>query len=127
MLSLSTIFFLISGSILAVVHALALEASLYWQYPWFDIPMHVLGGVVFVSGFATLRDIGVLKNPRLFKLGSVLFIALLVALAWEVLGVVMEQRFKPDFLSDTIIDLLMGLCGAFLGFIAIRAFSKLEV
>ena len=84
MLKLPTIFFLIAGSILAVIHVISLELFLYWKYLWLDIPMHALGGAVVALGLFTLHDLWPRYPKRLLYPIPVLLLVLLVAMGWEV-------------------------------------------
>ena len=117
MLQLTTVFLLISGSILAVVHILALELFLYWRYWWFDIPMHVLGGVVVALGIFTLYDF-LPKLPRQYlSLIPIISSVLIIALVWEVYQLLIGIPIEADYEVDTIIDLIMGTLGGVIGYL----------
>jgi len=127
MFRITTILFLVTGSLLAVFHAVALQTSLYWQYEWFDIPMHALGGMVLVFALATLRDIRLIKHPRFFTFGPVMSTVFITAVIWEVFGVVLVVGgFKEDFIVDTALDMVMGLLGAAVAFFVARSLTTLE-
>ncbi len=116
MLQLPTIIFLITFSMLAAIHYIALELFLYWRYWWFDIPMHCIGGAVVALGIFTLYDLKVFTQKRLRTLVPVLCGVLLVALLWEVYEVLIGIPIEDDYVLDTSIDVLMGLCGGVLGY-----------
>lgn len=114
MLQLTTIFFLISFSLLAVIHVIAIELYLYWHFFWFDIFMHLFGGAVVALGLHTLADLRIIKRVYL-KTGTVLFLVFLIALLWELFEFSAGVPIESDFILDTTSDLLIGLCGAYIG------------
>jgi hypothetical protein len=115
MLTPSTIIFLISFSLMAVIHMIALELYLYWHFHWFDVFMHFFGGAVVALGFFTLGDLT--RAPRRFiTLLSVLFGVFGVALLWEVFELYAGIPIEADFVLDTVSDLLVGLCGGLVGY-----------
>lgn len=115
MLQIPTILFLISFTILAALHNLAIWLYLYWRLEWFDIAMHVLGGIVVALGVYTLRDLRVLPTPWLSTAG-VMVIVLCVALAWEVFEVYAGVTIDVDYYPDTALDVVMGLTGGLIGY-----------
>lgn len=93
------------SSLLAVLQWWAVTDFLYWQYHWFDIPMHFLGGLaigVFLVGFLYR------KRPFLFLL---LFV--LATVGWEVFeyyfGIPRESNYASDTMHDLIMDAVGGL------------------
>jgi hypothetical protein len=123
----TTILALILGIQLAIVHAVAVKFSLYWEIDWLDNLMHLFGGVVLVLLLYTLVDIKILKPiwVRRWRRTSVLVLTIL--LGWEVLGVVMLMRFKAHFITDTTFDLLFGILGCIIGWWIGRQLKKLEL
>ncbi len=114
--SINTILFY--STILAGLHALATYHNLYFYIWWFDIPMHILGGVLvgvavlyayhFVFVKASLD-----KNKRttwLILLASVFF----VGVGWEYFefakGITFNMigSYRTDVLKDIIMDMLGG-------------------
>lgn len=94
---------LILAALLATLQHWALREYLYWQYPWFDTPMHFLGGLTagtFIVGL--LRK----KRAQLFLLGMVL-----VAVGWEVFEFSIGIPREANFVFDTSLDLLMDTVG----------------
>lgn len=116
MLQLTTIIFLIAFSLLAVVHNLALHFALYWYFWWFDIPMHLFGGVVLSLGFFTLRDLHLFQNRYLTFLKT-LSLVLCIALIWELFEHVIGVPIEADFVLDTLTDIALGLLGGAFGYI----------
>ena len=116
MLQLTTIVFLIALSLLAGVHIIAIELFLYWNIWWLDIPMHAYGGMIVALGFFALRDLRLFPNT-LLKFFPVLFLVLLVALAWEAYEFLIDMPEIGNYYVDTGIDLCMGLLGGAIGFV----------
>ncbi len=125
MLKLPTIFFFISFTLLAVVHIIALKLFLYWKYTWFDIPMHILGGIVVALGLYTLNDIRLLVPDRYLRLFPVVLLVLTVGLLWEVFELAIGIPIEEDYAVDTATDLAMGVTGAVFGYIVGRALRRL--
>lgn len=90
--------------LLALLNAWALSEYLYWRYIWFDVPMHVLGGLA-LAAFA----VGFLKDfkPRLF-----LLIITVLIIGWELFELSFGLPREDNYLFDTALDLLMGALGA---------------
>jgi hypothetical protein len=114
-LQLTTIIFLISFSMLAGIHALALQFSLYWHFFWFDIPMHFFGGAIVALGFFTLRDLKLFSNKHL-TIAKVLLLVLCVAFVWEGFEIFAGVPIESNFVLDTSLDIVFGLLGGFVGF-----------
>ena len=127
MLKLPTIFFLISGSILAVVHYISLELFLYWHYRWLDIPMHALGGAVVALFIFTVKDLRPKYPARLLYPIPVLLLLFLVAMAWEVYEIGIGIPIEDDYEIDTITDLIMGMLGGIIGYIVGYSVSSLDL
>lgn len=96
------------AAILALVHLTALERFWYWYFPWFDVPVHFLGGALMATAV-----IGVLHSyrPRVFL--SVIFLG---ALGWEGFELLINAEREANFVLDTSIDLLMDALGAFVAY-----------
>lgn len=117
MLQLTTVLFLISFSLLAVIHYLAMKLYLYWQFLWFDLPMHFFGGAIVALGVFAMRDLRIVPRSWL-SAWFVILVVVLVAVAWEVFefyaGVVGVT--KDMYVQDTAIDLVLGIVGGYVGY-----------
>ncbi len=118
--------FLASAAVLiAVVHRLAFQFYLYWEYAWFDIPMHFLGGVVISLLFLVL----LLASPSFNRWRSISFgllFVFVIGILWELFEIVAGiSPFEPGFVTDTIIDLCMDLAGGVVGFVVGKRVSEL--
>ncbi len=114
---LISLFFTSAFLLLAFVHYLANTFSLYWKYPWLDMPMHLLGGVTiglavalpYVSRLRILQRF----SPLLITLCGVL----ILGVGWEVYELSMgTSSYKHGFWADTALDLLLDFIGALLGY-----------
>lgn len=105
---------LASSILLAVFHFWALADFLYWRYRWFDIPMHVLGGVA-IGAFAVIL-------LRSYRPISYFFFVLSAAVAWEVFEHYASIATVPgeSYVLDTMHDLLNDALGAVLVYIVAR-------
>ena len=113
---LPVILLLLTVVVFGTVHFLALEMYLYWQYLWFDIPMHFLGGTVVALTLFALRALGVPLPPMMLQFWYVLFFVLIAGIAWELLDLLGDIMVEKNYLPDTILDLLMDLIGGTVGY-----------
>jgi hypothetical protein len=115
MLQITTIVFLISFSLLAVLHSIATKLYLYWHIWWLDMPMHAFGGAIVALGLFTLRDLRIIPNGFLRFL-PVMGTLLLIALSWEAFELIVGTPVIGNYFTDTLSDLACGLCGGAAGF-----------
>ena len=95
---------LILSFVIAVLQHYAIDNFLYWRYPWFDVPMHLLGGAVIATVLvAFIHDF----QPRLFLLGAVL-----VFIGWEIFEYTFGLPREANYVFDTALDLLNDTVGA---------------
>lgn len=93
--------------------------DMYERYPWFDMPMHVLGGAVIA--ISANRFINLAKKHRLMgnvshwvRFLCIVSLVALVAVLWEFWEYGMDYFFhlsNQPSLSDTMADLALGLLG----------------
>ena len=106
---------------IALLHILAIEFSLYWLLPWFDVFIHFLAGlwVSLMSLWIYFRS-GCIKNP-IQNRGRAIIVAMVsiavISVLWEVYEIIIGIPFEADYAQDTIIDLVMGTLGALAGLI----------
>lgn len=113
-------FFLFIG--LAIAHAFAMQWYLYWLYPWFDIPIHFLGGVVVGLG-VQLPAFSALSPLPVRGLGTALLCVIAVGLLWEFFEWMYVIEDFTGYTMDTTIDLIMDITGGATGFFIARALS----
>lgn len=120
MLKLTTIFFVITLFVLAVLHTIALKLYLYWHFSWFDMPMHFFGGITVALGVFTFADLVRTFPVRLLHLIPVVSFVIIVALAWEVFELYIGFNVEAGYGMDTITDLTLGIIGAGFGWYLAR-------
>src|SRR3989344_4068728 len=110
-------FFIFPVLVLTFHVIIMLFTNAYRFFPWFDIPMHVLGGISVGCTFVfILRYIEKETPVRLGNLKFVFIISLvaLTAVLWEFfefsLGFFTGISFQGN-LEDTLADLFLGLAG----------------
>lgn len=118
---------LLASVVFATTHYLALTFSLYYLFPWFDIPMHLLGGAIVALMYANTAWCGFTLPPRFTKLVPTLAFVLIIGLLWEIFEIwigipLIEKGFERDIWFDLFNDLVGGAVG---WFIATRI-TKLE-
>lgn len=85
---------------LAAVHILSVLNSLYWLFPWVDIPLHFLGG--FWSA-VVLAWLNLKFNLRFFEGRKFLWNFVLILSFVALIGVLWEFfEFSWDFLSNSM-------------------------
>lgn len=87
---------------------------LYYELPWLDIPMHVLGGF----GVASLAVALLLLRKKRITIMPVLVSFFVIAVAWEVYEYSLDvQAFRPWIgWTDTTSDIINGLIGALVAY-----------
>jgi hypothetical protein len=116
---------LLFGMTFAALHALAEYFSLYWHYWWLDMPMHVFGGIVVVFSLSALLRLSLFPS----RLATPLVIGVAIAgvlIVWELFGIYRYGGFKPDFFSDTTLDIVFGILGVLIGGYIVHALQVLE-
>ena len=102
----------------------------YQKLPWFDIPMHLLGGsVVALSGMQLLDEFRKDEKYQGSRFVSFLFVVsfvALIAVAWEWYEWLLSFIFSssPQNINDTLKDLFFGIMGGMVG--AIRIFAEVK-
>lgn len=126
MLKVTTVFFVLSLFVLAVLHQLALRFFLYWRWEWIDLAMHFFGGAVVALGIFTARDFIRRIPERMEYVVPVMSGVIIVVLAWEILefqlGIVEPAA---NFQLDTLLDIALGTIGGFVGFLLGHSLRKL--
>lgn len=97
-------FTLILSAALAMLAHLAVANYLYWRYPWFDLPMHYLGGMMLGT---LLVSILMHFRPRFYMIGVAG-----VAVGWEIFEYTLGFPRESNYVFDTSLDLLMDTLGA---------------
>jgi hypothetical protein len=107
--------------LLAALHHVAIFFYLYWTVWWFDMLMHLLGGIwvgAIILWF--FYESGFVKNFTYKKYQAFLLAfvgTLLVGIFWEVFEIVGGIIKLPTDTMDSLSDLVMDLVGAVVAFL----------
>jgi hypothetical protein len=110
MASIFNILTLIIALVTAALYWIGLENYFFWYYPWYDIPIHILGGLTAgLWGCA-------LAARRGFKPWQALVFCLLIAVAvgcvWEIFEYVTGISRELGYWFDTTKDMVDDILGA---------------
>ena len=114
-------FFIFPIFVLAAHFFLLLFSNIYSVFPWFDIPMHFIGGMaVSITYFLTLGYLQKRNYLRMSGIIKIIFVFALVSLTavfWEFFEFLAEYftglNLQGD-LNDTMLDLFLGVLGGLL-------------
>jgi uncharacterized membrane protein len=126
LISLLVIFSLVA--LLGALQQLAFAYYLYWRFPWYDILMHFLGGVVVGAVYLWVVRYELPASLKKYETFAYVFLfALVIGILWEIfeyfVGIDREfSRATRQF--DTALDLVMDVSGATLSYIAFSRFRK---
>jgi hypothetical protein len=104
--------------ILSLLDKVAFQHYLYWRFPWFDVVMHLVGGIAIglVSAYAYWEwqkenniNAEDSKYFYVFNLGFILFLGA----GWEVFEIMADRIVKFDPVN-ILQDLLIGTIGSLL-------------
>lgn len=110
-------------AILVALHLVGSSFSWYWVYPWFDVLVHILGGLwvglVFLWLASYLNQINSLKDYRAKSLLIALVAALLVGVVWELIENYAQIAFvnANSYSLNTALDLLNDSIGGILAYL----------
>ena len=121
---LSLLIVLSAASLLAFFEYLALEYFLFWRFFWYDIMMHILGGIVIGTTYAwgARYVIPTAWRRTFLKLGAALLFTIAIGVLWEVFEYMLDiagSRFLP-YPADTMKDMANDIIGGILGYFLIK-------
>jgi hypothetical protein len=119
-------------AILIILYLVILREKLFFFYPWSDMPMHFLGGLVVGSVtyflmllIASARD---KKFSRTQYVGGILVSVFTVGILWEIyefiFGLTFTISYWPDTLSDIVMDILGGSFVAYCAYLHNQMLEK---
>jgi len=132
--------------VILAIHVVATVNYWYWIIPWFDIPMHFLGGFWLAAAFITLNSKLRIKNSEfavklpnyLITILITLSFAAFIGVLWEFAEFLFDifissggyakivQQDAADTLGDLFFDLLGGLTVAIIFLIGRRKANFVE-
>lgn len=102
--------------VIGTLHLSALAFSLYWQYPWFDVLLHFLGGLwVFLVLVWIMERFHIGYTTLLIFFG-----VLMVGGLWELFELWAGIPREANFVLDTSIDILMDALGGLSGMLIFK-------
>jgi hypothetical protein len=113
---------------LRLIHLKAMHEKLYFFYPYFDVPVHFLGGIaaallfLFIYLIITKARSGE-WNEREVAL-TIIFGTLAIGIGWEIFEYLAGLTTELNYARDTLLDLTMDLMGS-LG-VAIAAIVQVD-
>jgi hypothetical protein len=111
---------------LLALNVLASRLYLYWTYTWFDKFMHGFGGIL-AGGVGMIflekakpsnQTKNIAGNNKYDYLIAALTAGIIIGIGWEIFEFVFGiSHYGPEFVSDTVTDVLMDIAGALLSYI----------
>ena len=106
--------------------------GLYFQYPWYDIPMHILGGIVLgLFIYQISNGVRVRKMLKPLSLSQMIIVVLLIGVSWEIFEIVFNLLNKPfgsaKYIVDTVKDLLDDIIGGIIGIYIAKAVNLAQM
>lgn len=108
-------FSILSGLALSIAQYVAIAQSLYFIYWWFDIPMHIFGGLTLALAVTTFIELaGSFFQSTFFKKGwNVVIIVFLMGIVWEIFEVLLDVSYIH--LGFDAVDTLADICNDVIG------------
>lgn len=116
---------------IGLLHIVAILFFIYFEYWWFDIPMHLLGGM-FASLFSVLIAFALGRMRENVSLWRVYMVAvlgtLLIGGLWEVYEYLTDRTFNGlgNYPLDTAKDFLVDVLGAGIGCRLLKRFLSVS-
>ncbi len=105
---------------IAILHALGFQYSLYFHLWWYDIPMHMLGGLAIAVLSAYIFFLrspkeGEISMNRIYT--TILLSVFVVGILWEIFELVMHWALTLYWFgwTDTTKDLFDDMVGGYVG------------
>lgn len=123
MVQFRVIAFVVFAAIFASVHSVAMSASLYWYYWWFDIVMHFWGGLLIGLGVHSVTTFRIITLRPTLKL--VLATLFFMTISWEIFELWAGLYDPTTYIPDTLADIALGFSGGlFMHFIMASRYNK---
>ncbi|MFH0755199.1 MAG: hypothetical protein V1910_00835 [bacterium] len=108
--------------LIAVLNYFGAKFYLYWAHKWYDIPMHILGGLWISTFFLSLYTYFNKKNLIIISRTKIIyltfFVLLFIIILWEIFELFGKMTFLTDneYWVDTIQDIFNGYLGGIIGY-----------
>lgn len=114
-----------------LVHTLANTFYWYSAIWWFDIPMHILGGMFLALTAGALFFKTLLPLSFKERMVIILLFVLIVGLGWELFEYFVQNFIKgdqlvsfPDSVKDMMMDLFGGVVASYFVFRRLKRYNK---
>ncbi len=98
----------------AILHAVGLFLYLQWYFWWYDIMLHVLGGLWVALALHWLAA----RQARVLRIVPTLLVVIVVGSAWEVFEFLIGTPREANYGFDTSLDILMDVFGGIAGYLS---------
>jgi fatty-acid desaturase len=115
-----TLALLLLATAFALAHAFAVTVSLYWYYWWFDIVMHLWGGLLIALGIHALSSFRWFPFRPTTK--TVLLGLLCITIGWEIFEWSVGLYDPNAYMTSTLKDLFFGFSGGLLAHAMLRSY-----
>ncbi len=109
--------FLVLSVLIGAMYVTAIQFSLFYELPWFDVLLHLFGGMWVALAVFSFYRFGRGEQPPVGNTVYALLLAagLAVGIAWEFLEIYMKVIFDTSqYISDTATDITLDVLGAFI-------------
>ena len=108
--------------LIVILHFLSLYFNWYWTYKWFDIPMHILGGLwVALTAlwiFCYYGRVNSIINYKSKTFLTVFITILVIGISWEIFELLGKITFlnDPGYWADTTKDMINDFIGGIVAY-----------
>lgn len=109
--------FLFLSILIGIFQTAAVRLNLYFELPWFDVILHLLGGMWVALAVFLFYRFGRGEKPLAAHTVYALLLAagLAVGIVWEFLEIYLRVIFTTaGYISDTATDIALDVLGAFI-------------
>lgn len=108
--------------LVALLQALATAYFLYWEFWWYDVMMHFLGGAFIGASYlwALYFELPLHSHVRIPVFISAFVVVLGVGIAWEIFEYLTDSYAALNYTLDTSLDLLMDMAGMMAAYLVFK-------
>lgn len=117
----------------AFFNNLGTNLNLYWIYRWYDIPMHMLGGLwvalFSLSLYPLINELLLEKGYKISAFYLSILALLFMTISWELFELLGQITTMIDigYWSDTLSDILNGYIGGMFGYLFYLKHGNLDL